>query len=588
MKLTAKFMYLALVLVLVASMIPAVVSGQEEVAREDTVIFDSDGYGGPIANFDQFNWLLPDSRRNNGYHQSVSEPLFILNYETGEIQPWLAESFVPNDAQDVWTLNLREGAYWSDGEAFDADDVVFTIELLLNDETSTLTNAADIQQWVESIEKVDNYTVVFNLKAANPRFQLDYFSVRIWGGVNILPEHIWADKDPFTFKFYDPEQGWPLGTGPYKIVSASETEFIYERDDNWWGAETGVFELPEPLRLIWVVTGNDQIRATLAANAELDSIMDITLGAFEAIKVENPNIIAWYDDMPWVWLDPCPRELMFNTTVAPWDDADMRHMLNDVIDREEIVEIAYEGVTIPSRTMFVEYGGMYPYIEAMEAAGLSFNSTADLDAATAILEEKGYVKNDDGYWELDGEVLSLEIQAPEGFIEKRRIAADLVEQFQRFGIDAAAAIIADATWNDNKDFGNYEITTAWSSCGSVNEPWNSMNHYINEFWTPVGERAIGSNNQPRWSGENNDAYSEIVNEIGVLPLGDPAIVDMVVEAMGYWFEDLPFIPLTQATKMVPFDTTYWTGWPTAENNYNHPATWWQSVHQILQNLEKAQ
>ncbi|MFC1959536.1 ABC transporter substrate-binding protein [Chloroflexota bacterium] len=587
MKLTSKFMYLALVLVLVASMIPAIVSAQD-VAREDTVIFDIDGREGPISGYDTLNWMLPGVPRNAGLHQAVTEPLFILNYESGEIQPWLAESMESNEAADVWTLNMRDGAYWSDGEVLDADDMMFTMELLLNDETATLNNAADTQQWVESVEKIDAYTVQFNLLQPNPRFQLDFFSVRIWGGINIMPEHVWADQDPFTFKNYDPEMGYPLGSGPYKLVSASETEYVYDRDDNWWGAATGVFKLPEPLRLIWVVTGNDQIRATLLANAELDSVMDITLGAFEAAKAENPNVIAWNDGMPWVWLDPCPRQMSVNYTTAPWDNPVMRQALSLATDREEIIAIAYEGVTIPSRSMFVEYGGMFPYIEAMVAAGQGISSTADLEAAAALLEGEGYAKNDDGYWALDGEVLGLTIEAHEGFIEKRRVTADLVEQYQRFGIDAAASIVAGATWEDNKAFGNFVGTTDWDACASINEPWASMNRYSNRFLVPIGERAPGGNNFIRWSGEGNDAYSEIVEAIGVLPLGDPAIVDMVVEAMGYWTEAMPTIPLVQATKLIPFDTTYWTGWPTTENNYNHPATWWQSTHQILQNLEKAE
>jgi peptide/nickel transport system substrate-binding protein len=451
-----------------------------------------------------------------------------------------------------------------------------------------LNNAADSQQWVESVEKVDDLTVVFNLKEANPRFQLDFFSVRIWGGINIIPEHIWADKDPFTFKNYDPELGYPIGTGPYKITSASETEFVYDLDENWWGAETGAFKLPEPKRLMWVVTGNDQIRVTLAGQSELDSIMDITLGAFEALQADNPNIVAWYGDMPFVWLDPCPRQMSLNHTVPPWDDPDMRRMLNLATDREEIIAIAYEGVTIPSRSLFVEYGGMFPYIEAMEEAGVTMSSTADLEAAAAILEEKGYAKNADGYWEKDGEVLSIDIQAHEGFIEKRRITEDLVEQYQRFGIDAAANIVAGATWEDNKRFGNFVATTDWDGCASVNEPWASMNRYTAQFLVPIGESAPGTNNFIRWSGEKNDKFSEIVAEIGVLPLGDPQIVDMVVEAMTIWYEEMPLLSLNQATKLIPFDTTYWNGWPTAENNYNHPATWWQSTHQILQNLTKAE
>ena len=62
---------------------------------------------------------------------------------------------------------------------------------------------------------------------------------------------------------------------------------------------------------------------------------------------------------------------------------------------------------------------------------------------------------------------------------------------------------------------------------------------------------------------------------------------MVVEAYQYLYDEVPFVPLVQASKLVPFDTTYWTGWPTLENNFNHPATWWNSTHQIIHNLTKA-
>jgi peptide/nickel transport system substrate-binding protein len=577
---------LVLMIVLIVGLFTSAVIAQD-VAREDTVIFDIDGGVGTIPSYDNFNWMLPATQRQVGYHQAVSEPLFILNYETGQIEPWLAESFVSNDTLDVWTLNLREGAAWSDGEAFNADDVLFTINLLLNDETLSLNEAGNMQQWVESVEKTDDYTVVFNLKAPNPRFQLDYFSVRIWGSVNILPEHIWADKDPYTFTFYDPEQGWPIGTGAYKLTSASETEFVYDRNDNWWGAATGTFNLPEPLRLIWVVTGDDSIRATLASDNQLDSVMDVTFGAFEAIQATNPNMIAWFDAAPYVWLDPCPRQMSLNNTIAPWDNAEMRKALNLATDRNEIIEIAYEGLTIPSRSMFVEYGGMFPYIDAMEAAGITLSPSADVAAAEAILTEQGYARNADGMWEKDGTVLSLVMQTHEGFIEKRRVADDLVEQYQRFGIDASHQPVAGATWEDNKRFGNYEGVLDWDACGSINEPWNSMNRFTAQWVRPVGEAAPGQNNHVRWSGEGNDQYSAIVEEIGVLPLGDPAIVDMVVEAMTIWYDEMPFLPLVQARKLVPFDTTYWTGWPSAENNFNHPATWWQSTHQIIQNLHKA-
>ena len=85
----------------------------QDVAREDTAIFDRDGRVGPQPNFDNYNPYVPNNLGNGGLGQAVYEPLAILNYETGEIMPWLAASSSSNDSLDVWTLHLREGAEWS-------------------------------------------------------------------------------------------------------------------------------------------------------------------------------------------------------------------------------------------------------------------------------------------------------------------------------------------------------------------------------------------------------------------------------------------------------------------------------------------
>src|SRR5207237_5638830 len=100
---------------------------------------------------------------------------FILNYETGQIQGWTGESMTPNGTQDVWTLKLRPGVTWSDGVAFTADDVVFSIQMLI-DHAPDLVDSASMKEWVKNVSKVDDGTVTFTLNKPNPRFQLDYFS----------------------------------------------------------------------------------------------------------------------------------------------------------------------------------------------------------------------------------------------------------------------------------------------------------------------------------------------------------------------------------------------------------------------------
>jgi len=566
---------LALTAVLSISMVVA----QDEVPREETVIFEIDG--GRVVDPELWNPFVPGNRRDHGFHQAMLEPLFILNYETGEFVPWLGESFTANDSLDVWTLKIRDGVTWSDGEAYNADDVVFTVNMLMNPDYPGLSDGASLQNWVESVEKIDDLTVQFNLKEANPRFQLDYFSVRIWGGVNIVPEHIWADKDPLTFKYYDPEQGWPVATGPYKLTSVSENEFVYDRRDDYWGADVEGIGLPAPRRLIWVEPGPEEASAALMADGGLDSIMDITLGTFLALKEQNPDVEAWLPDLPYATLDPCSRTFEFNTAVAPWNDVTMRQAVNRAIDRNQIVEIAYEGTTVPSLTFFPAYAPLNRYTDMLDyEAHPVWNY--DPDEAKAMIESLGYVLGDDGYYAKDGQQLTMDIATHEAFIEKQRIAAVLVEQFQSIGINATTRNEAGNVWGDNLNNGTFDTRMGWQNCGSVNEPWASMDTLNAKWVVPVGERA--SFNGWRWT---NERYSELVDQIGTLPLGDPAIDPLFVEAMHIYLDELPTIPITQARKLIPHLHTYWTNWPTAENNYTSAWTWWQSTHLVIHNLQPA-
>ena len=76
-------------------------------SREETVIFDLDR---TIRDPENFNWFTPGTKRMHGAHQTMWEPLFILNYGTGELDPWLATGIEANDSFDEWTLSLRDDA----------------------------------------------------------------------------------------------------------------------------------------------------------------------------------------------------------------------------------------------------------------------------------------------------------------------------------------------------------------------------------------------------------------------------------------------------------------------------------------------
>ena len=454
---------LVLVLVMPTSLLA------QDVAREDTVIFDLDR---TIKDPENFNWFTAGTKRVHGAHQAMWEPLFILNYSTGNLDPWLGTSFVANDSHDEWTLTIREGVHWSDGEAFNADDVVFTVNMALGNENLSAREAATIRSQVASVEKVDDLTVKFNLNSGNPRFATENFGIRIFGSFLIMPEHVWSGaEDHATFAFYP-----PIGTGPYKYSSGASDRMIWDRDDNYWGVAAGFQDLPEPQRLIWQETGGEESRAQLLVADQIDVVHNMTIGTFEAVKMQNPNVIAWYDDYPFSWPDPCARQMEINTTIAPWDNHNMRKAVANIIDRNQIVNVAYEGTTVASETMFVQYGSMGSYIDAIKAAGYGLSGSGDVAAAQALIEAEGYVMGSDGIYEKDGEDLAVNVHVNSASTEYTKTIDVVVEQLNRAGIAAQAVPVENGVfWGEVLPFGNYEMSYSWLSCGSVNEPWSSMN-----------------------------------------------------------------------------------------------------------------
>src|SRR5580765_8457339 len=101
---------------LVAAAVPTATSSvtaeAPEPTREETVIFDLSQ--GQVPDPELWNPYLPSARTDNGFVQALVEPLFLLNYETQEIEPWLATEMTPNETLDEWTMKLRPGVKWSD------------------------------------------------------------------------------------------------------------------------------------------------------------------------------------------------------------------------------------------------------------------------------------------------------------------------------------------------------------------------------------------------------------------------------------------------------------------------------------------
>jgi peptide/nickel transport system substrate-binding protein len=72
-----------------------------------------------------------------------------------------------------------------------------------------------------------------------------------------------------------------------------------------------------------------------------------------------------------------------------------------------------------------------------------------------------------------------------------------------------------------------------------------------------------------------------------LPATDPAFTSAADTALRVFSQELPAIPLVQARLLTPFNTKYWSNWPTADNNYIQPGHWWVTGAQLLINVKPA-
>ena len=314
-----KFFLLLTLVSMMLGMLVSVSSAQmNEVPREKTLVIENISIRNTTP--DNFNPLSTGTLRHAGLQQVGYESLFYYNYETGELVPWLAESAIYNDDFTELTINLRDGVKWSDGEVFDANDVAFTLNLLI-EHTPELNYSVDHASFVESVEQVDDLTVKITLNGPNPRYLLNVFGVRIYGATYIVPEHIFSMvDDPATFPNFDMELGYPVATGPYSLVISNQNETVWDRRDDWWASEIGFQDLPAPERIIFLSAGSEERRAAMAINNELDTMWLMGRSTFETVVDQNPGVAGWYAEPPYAYLDPCPRYLVVNNAVAPFDN----------------------------------------------------------------------------------------------------------------------------------------------------------------------------------------------------------------------------------------------------------------------------
>jgi peptide/nickel transport system substrate-binding protein len=396
-------------------------------------------------------------------------------------------------------------------------------------------------------------------------------------GIHIVPEHIYKDvEDISAFPFYDLEKGWPVTTGPYKIVSWNNTQKFIDRRDDWWGVKTGFAEkLPEVERILILPRADDTLMVQRVVNNEIDACLDLRANVIGQTVAQNPAIITHTGaELPLGYIDWWPTSIWFNHLEGPYTEKDVRWAVSYSIDRQQILDVGLQGSGILTELPFPQYPALQPFFDAAAPLLEKYPTNEfNLEKAAALMEGQGYTKDGDGFWVKDGARIEAIMGGWQVFND---IGPIIAEQLRRAGFEAEYTTPADHGTRMSE--GTYKIWINGHG-GSITDPFTTLDYYTSKYFAPIGQPTAQT------SRFNNAEYDAILDQMAVMSPSNPEYMDLYLAAMEIWLENLVDAPIQQWLHRIPMNQTYWTGWPTEENPYVNGAFWALTFPLILHRLE---
>ena len=283
--------------------------------------------------------------------------------------PDAAESWdVSEDALTI-TWHLKDGLKWSDGEPLTADDVKYTFDYIKEHPETYFSTSMQI---VDSIEVVDDLTVVFHMNTADMSFV-----ARIgWYGTFILPEHVFNNGQKWED---NPASTTPVTSGPYKFDSYTQGSDItlVANEDYAEGA-------PAIKKIIFSIIPDDATAVQALLNGELDYMQNVPTAYVDQL-LADPNYRMIQD------IYPSPYRIIFNVNDSVVGDLAVRKAIALCINREDISAKVYANIMPP------EYSA-YPSCVTWCSNTTDVYPSQDIEAAKKVLEDAGYTKDADGYY----------------------------------------------------------------------------------------------------------------------------------------------------------------------------------------------
>ena len=475
---------------------------------------------------------------------ALYDPLFVMSKNGRTALPMLALSATPNSNYTVWTLALRHGVRFSNGDPFNADVVVANWAAAAVDPTVGLA----IRPIIGKCTKIDNYTVQYNLVIAYSTFPVSMAEQQI---------SYMAHPSALAAGF----SGTPLGTGPFKIKSwqvGVESQLV--KNTKYWRSDAHHRKLPYLSGINFKTIADDNARNLALQAGDVDMILQQDGGAIANLKhMRGINYVTDVNSSR----DPSVNCLIMNTTSTLNQYFAWAGQFTAALGLPGALTYILKGQAPPAQVQFADWIGtrgavdpstlqwntkLSPVVNDVtirQACAMAINRTAYwkvVDGMTGVVAD-GIYKTTSRYYKNPGYPMYnpaaakglVEAYKSKNNVSKVGFVIDIVsgnsqatkafsffqQQLGAVGISVTSRPVVQSTLINNVIYGTYDCAT-WNQFGTVDPALNYV--WFNSF-------AAGENPPAGLGMAALPAGTMIGGAVNFAHLGDSAVEAAMLNAL---------------------------------------------------------
>ena len=429
-----------------------------------------------------------------------------INRLSLKTEPALAKSWTVSRDGRIYVLHLRPGIRFSDGHPMDADDVLFTFGVYLDEKTGASQRDLLIIQGKPIVaRKIDSLTVQFELAAPYAAAE------RLFDSLAILPRHLlWK-----TYEEGRLNRAWGIdtppdqiaGLGPFRLKAyVPGQRVVLERNPYYWKADEYGTRLPYLDEIVFLFLASEDVQVVQFLSGATHIISNPSAENFlELRKREQRGNFRTYDLGPGFDYNV----LLFNMNEAAkqtdpriratrdwFRDVAFRRAVSAAIDREAIVRLAYRGFAD-------RIGGHVTEGNALWIDSRIPQTQYSPANARALLKSASYSWNDGALRDAKGRAVEFSILTTAGNVPRMQIATLIQHDLQQLGMAVSVVSLEFRTALDRimKRL-DYDATVMTLASGDA-DPNSEMNVWLSD----------GSMHLWNLSGKPQDPWEEEIDRL---------------------------------------------------------------------------